>query len=73
MSDPAPRITVLTGEEAAQWAAFEVAARPGLDRITCAECTNRSGAKCIPLGMGHVPLHLHHRCAHYRASKRRSA
>lgn len=72
MSDAAPRVTVLTGEEAAQWDAFEVAARPGLDRVNCAECTNRSGTKCIPLGMGHVPLELWHRCAHYRASKRRT-
>ncbi len=59
----------LTKAEAAEWDQFEAQGRPGLDRVSCLHCLNRSGTRCEVLGTQHVPLALVHRCAHFRTRK----
>lgn len=66
---PALRVATLSPAEIAEWDAFEAQGRPGIDRVTCLRCLNRSGARCEPLSMPHVPFELYHRCAHYRVRR----
>ena len=63
----------LTPAEAAEWDAFEAQERPGIDRVSCLHCLNRSGLRCQPRDMTCVPLDVKHDCAHYRARQRRAA
>lgn len=63
------RVHDLTPAEAAEWDAFDASAEPGMGRVSCLHCLNRSGTRCEVLGTQHVPLQLKHRCAHFRTRK----
>lgn len=45
------------------------------DRVSCAQCRNKSGPMCVALKIGHVPVEIKHRCDHFskRVEFRRAA
>ena len=38
-------------------------------RVTCLLCRGRSGTRCEPRAMPHVPLAVKHDCAHYKRGR----